>query len=81
LCLCSFTHILRAKKDLIQDLVKGKYEKFSKKEKKKETEGGNDLEIKDKAAEEEESGGYDYLLSMKLWSLTKERVESLKVLY
>jgi DNA topoisomerase-2 len=61
-------------------LVKGKYERFPKSEKKKKDDDEDENTIRDVSAEDLESDGFDYLLSMKIWSLTKERVDSLKVL-
>ncbi|KAL2266989.1 hypothetical protein VTJ83DRAFT_4266 [Remersonia thermophila] len=62
---------------LVQELRERKYEPFPPKDDKKEpgAEGEDDIE------EDEAAGGardYDYLLSMAIWSLTKERLDKLK---
>lgn len=69
----------RAKKELLAELSKAKYDKFPKKDKKKK-EQEDELVIGEATDEDEDTAGYDYLLSMKIWSLTKERVEALKVI-
>jgi DNA topoisomerase-2 len=55
----------RKRDDIVNDLEKRNYAKFF-----------NDLVVED--GNSELKGGYDYLLSMPLWSLTKERVEALE---
>ncbi|KAL1837108.1 hypothetical protein VTJ49DRAFT_4288 [Mycothermus thermophilus] len=62
---------------LVQELRERKYEPFPPKDDKKEP--GADGE--DETEEDEAAGGardYDYLLSMAIWSLTKERLDKLK---
>ena len=79
----------RPRKDIMQDLVKRKYDPLYPETKKTSSTSG-DVEI---AKEEKVEGvdldsadenlskllkGYNYLLSMKIWSLTKELVDELK---
>lgn len=71
----------RKKHELLSDLAKKGYKAFSDKKKKKDVQ---DAESDSEEIADEESPtatlekGYDYLLSMKLWSLTMERVQALK---
>lgn len=69
----------KPKADLIKELVKENFTPFPKKKKeKKEKEGKS----KTKAPVQEQTSlesDYDYLLGMKIWSLTKERVKQLQV--
>lgn len=65
----------RRKSDIIDDLKKQRFKAFSTSGKKRassEEDGENDEEDTDSSA-----AGYDYLLSMKIWSLTLERVQAL----
>lgn len=65
----------RPKADIIKELKKEGYATFSKSKspKKKEKERKEDDETK------EGTENYDYLLGMKIWCLTKERVKQLRV--
>lgn len=80
----------RPRKDIMQDLVKRKYDPIYPETKKTSSKSG-DVEIAKQ--DEKEEGvdldsadenlskllkGYNYLLSMKIWSLTKELVDELK---
>jgi DNA topoisomerase-2 len=82
----------RKKVDLLAELVAKKFDAFPKQTKKVKTAADDDDEEAENAEEEEDeedkkdaaaaerSRGYDYLLSMALWSLTMERVNKLKQL-
>lgn len=67
----------RKKTDLLQELIKRDYKPFPKTASKSAVTADNDDE---NAAEDDgaTSGGYDYLLSMQIWSLTAEKVNILK---
>lgn len=69
----------RKKKDLIAELRKLEFDPIFKKKKHVEEEDENENENDQDAGEEvsEADSGYNYLLSMPLWSLTAERVEQL----
>jgi DNA topoisomerase-2 len=67
----------RRRKDLLHDLQERGYETFTSNDKA----GGADAEEEDDDMEQSESElakGYEYLLGMKIWSLTMEKVEALK---
>ena len=59
----------RKRDDVIKDLKSKGYQPFGKESEVQEETADTDFEA---------GGNYDYLLSMPLWSLTRERVESLK---
>lgn len=64
----------KKKKDIIQDLVRNKFDQFNPKvspQDNQELDDNTDDHIDDMAS------GYDYLLSMKLWSLTEEKIMEL----
>jgi DNA topoisomerase-2 len=64
----------RKKVDIVEEMKQQRYKTFSNSTKKK------DATIDEEGDEEDESNGaagYDYLLSMKIWSLTLERVQAL----
>jgi len=70
----------RKKSELLSDLQKKGFKAFNDKKTKKDVQ---DAESDDEADEDVSpiatlEKGYDYLLSMKLWSLTMERVQALK---
>lgn len=73
----------RKKKDILQDLKKQGYKTFSVKKEKKEDDAESTEEsptsnaIVEDDATQALSSGYDYLLSMKLWNLTLEKVQEL----
>ena len=74
----------RKKADLVAQLVKDGYVAFEPAAKKKKVDGdaSDDDDGADDAAEDAKKAasarGYDYLLGLPLWSLTKEKVEQLK---
>jgi len=69
---------------ILAELDKQKYTRFPKKAKKVKKKDDEENDEKDEENDEKESdkddlaNGYDYLLSMPLWSLTLEKVEALK---
>lgn len=66
------------KADIIEELVSEGYAPFPKK--KAVTKKADDDSDDDEEEEEQgtQAGDYDYLLSMKLWSLTKEKVDAMR---
>jgi DNA topoisomerase-2 len=74
----------RKKKDLLADLRTRKYKPFPPEEKKTVAKGAKDYaEDEDMEGEEEveadqSARDYDYLLGMKIWALTWEKIEELK---
>ena len=69
----------RKKKDLLQDLDSRKFKKFYRKSEKEQprAEEASEEDEEGESGEEQRTGGYDYLLSLPLWSLTKEKVDQL----
>ncbi|CAM9234820.1 unnamed protein product [Ectocarpus fasciculatus] len=65
----------RKKNDIVEDLKQQRFKTFSNSVKKKSTD--NSEEGEDEDEDEGSAAGYDYLLSMKIWSLTLERVQAL----
>lgn len=65
----------RAKNELIQDLRKNKFDEIFPKSK---SSSENNEDSEDEEQGSNSGKGYDYLLSMPLWSLTKEKVEKLR---
>merc|ERR1719291_577173 len=71
----------RKRKDLLHDLKDRGYDLFPKDEKLKTDEDDEDTEKDDfdeSASDAELAKGYEYLLGMKIWSLTHERAEELR---
>lgn len=71
----------RKKQDILDQLVQDGYDIIlasSKKSKKQSNNDDNSGDELDETADVNLSAGYDYLLSMKIMSLTKERVEKLR---
>ncbi|KAG7397458.1 DNA topoisomerase 2-beta [Phytophthora boehmeriae] len=69
----------RKRKDLLEELIAEGYDQILPKTGKKRSDNSteaNDSDDEDNAADA--GKGYDYLLSMKIWSLTKERVDKLR---
>lgn len=68
----------RKKQELLEELIAEGYDQIAPKTKKKsDSEDSNESEEEDINVADA-SRGYDYLLSMKIWSLTKERVDNLR---
>ncbi|POM71086.1 DNA topoisomerase 2, partial [Phytophthora palmivora] len=68
----------RKKQDLLEELIAEGYDQIAPKLKKKtDNEDSNESDEEDTNIADA-SRGYDYLLSMKIWSLTKERVDKLR---
>jgi DNA topoisomerase-2 len=74
----------RKKAELLKELAAKKFTPIYKEKKKKkktvtaeEVDDGDAEESESEANESEAKSGYDYLLSMPLWSLTLEKVEAL----
>ncbi|RWA14700.1 hypothetical protein EKO27_g468 [Xylaria grammica] len=72
--------VSRKKKTVIvQELRERKYEAFVKNtEAKVKSEEDDDAETAEDASLDDDSRGYDYLLSMPIWSFTQERLDRLK---
>ncbi|KAK8805524.1 hypothetical protein WA158_002180 [Blastocystis sp. Blastoise] len=72
----------RKKKDIFKDLVEQQYDMYMPPKKQKvvgDDNNNNENETQEDIANDDEySRGYDYLLSMKLWTLTLEKVEEIK---
>ncbi|RLN49417.1 hypothetical protein BBJ28_00012663, partial [Nothophytophthora sp. Chile5] len=70
----------RKKQELLEELIAEGYDQILPKSSKKSTdeEEPNESEEDDTSSIADASRGYDYLLSMKIWSLTKERVDKLR---
>jgi DNA topoisomerase-2 len=70
----------RKKADIVEELRQKKFRPFPKVAKAKTTAEGEDAEDNDEAEEAGAASGastdYDYLLSMPIWSLTKEKVRN-----
>lgn len=65
----------RRKKELLQELVDRKYDLISKDKKDDES---SDTEEEEETSTAELALGYEYLLGMKIWSLTYEKAEDLR---
>ncbi|KAK1937919.1 DNA topoisomerase 2 [Phytophthora citrophthora] len=68
----------RKKQELLEELVAEGYDQIVPKSKKKANNDDSNESDDDETDLAGASRGYDYLLSMKIWSLTKERVDSLR---
>ena len=69
----------RKKKDLLNELQKMGFELFDKEKKAKDDEDEDDEEEEDENTSIGQlTKGYEYLMGMKLWTLTMEKVEKLK---
>jgi len=71
----------RKRTELLADLKERGYDLMPKDEKKSNSEGENDDEedsVEESASDSELAKGYEYLLGMKIWSLTFERAEELR---
>lgn len=72
----------RKRNDLLADLQERKYETFQNKDKKKDVSESSDQEDDEdeemEASEADLAKGYEYLLGMKIWSLTYEKAEALR---
>uniref|UniRef100_A0A7S1Z3I8 DNA topoisomerase 2 n=1 Tax=Ditylum brightwellii TaxID=49249 RepID=A0A7S1Z3I8_9STRA len=72
----------RKRKDLLADLKERGYDMMNKKEdKNKSNEDGNESDnesVEESASDAELAKGYDYLLGMKIWTLTYEKAEQLR---
>jgi DNA topoisomerase-2 len=68
----------RPKQALLADLQAQKYTLVTNASRRSETGGEEDEEDENEPTQGSLSKGYDYLLSMKLWSLTQEKVEDLR---
>ncbi|KAI1497308.1 DNA topoisomerase [Biscogniauxia marginata] len=73
----------KKKKVIVEELRERKYESFvksdgqkTKSEEEEDAEEGGDQEVEN--AEIDDARGYDYLLSMPIWSFTQERLDRLK---
>jgi DNA topoisomerase-2 len=69
----------RPKADLIKELVREGYTPFRKSKKDKKGKDKEKAETKEEDEDDATDRDYDYLLGMKIWSLTKERVKKLQV--
>uniref|UniRef100_M4BBA0 DNA topoisomerase 2 n=1 Tax=Hyaloperonospora arabidopsidis (strain Emoy2) TaxID=559515 RepID=M4BBA0_HYAAE len=70
----------RKKQELLEELVAEGYDQITAKSKSKKKNDSNDPSESEEDDDNlaDVSRGYDYLLSMKIWSLTKERVDKLR---
>lgn len=69
----------RKRAELLHDLSERGYDLYPKDEKKvDEDEENNDDDVEESATDAELAKGYEYLLGMKIWSLTFERAEELR---
>ena len=69
----------RKRSELLHDLKERGYDLFPKDEKKEsEEEDGDDDSVEESHSDAELAKGYEYLLGMKIWSLTFERAEELR---
>ena len=71
----------RKRSELLCDLKEREYDLFPKDEEEADTEEENDdddMVMEDTTSDAELAKGYDYLLGMKIWSLTFERAEELR---
>jgi DNA topoisomerase-2 len=69
----------RKRSDLLAELKERNYEMFAKEDKQRATDGESESDDEDtNATDAELAKGYEYLLGMKIWSLTFEKAESLR---
>lgn len=70
----------RKRKELLAELSERRYDLYPKDEKKTESEEevGDDNLVEESASDAELAKGFEYLLGMKIWSLTFERAEELR---
>lgn len=70
----------RKRTELLAELTERGYDLYPKDEKKEESdeEEGDDDSVEESATDAELAKGYEYLLGMKIWSLTFERAEELR---
>jgi len=70
----------RKRKELLHELKERGYDLFPKDEKKREEDDDDDDEssVEESASDADLAKGYEYLLGMKIWSLTHERAEELR---
>ena len=70
----------RKRTELLAELTERGYDLYPKDEKKEESddEEGDDESMEESASDAELAKGYEYLLGMKIWSLTFERAEELR---
>lgn len=70
----------RKRTELLAELTERGYDLYPKDEKKEESddEEGDDDSVEESASDAELAKGYEYLLGMKIWSLTFERAEELR---
>ena len=72
----------RKRKELLHDLKDRGYDLFPKDEKKRdddeEDDGEAEASVEESASDADLAKGYEYLLGMKIWSLTHERAEELR---
>uniref|UniRef100_H3G7M6 DNA topoisomerase 2 n=1 Tax=Phytophthora ramorum TaxID=164328 RepID=H3G7M6_PHYRM len=67
----------RKRQDLLEELISEGYDQILPKSKRKSS-NDDDSNDEDEGNVTDAGRGYDYLLSMKIWSLTKERVDKLR---
>ncbi|KAG2523814.1 hypothetical protein JM16_002302 [Phytophthora kernoviae] len=69
----------RKRQDLLEELIAEGYDQILPKASKKKSDSNTEANESDNEDNAADAGrGYDYLLSMKIWSLTKERVDKLR---
>mmetsp|Transcript_33371 Transcript_33371/g.74997 ORF Transcript_33371/g.74997 Transcript_33371/m.74997 type:complete len:1397 (+) Transcript_33371:148-4338(+) len=69
----------RKRKELLHDLKERGYDLFPKDEKKRDDEEDDDeASVEESASDADLAKGFEYLLGMKIWSLTHERAEELR---
>ncbi|CAH0478764.1 unnamed protein product [Peronospora belbahrii] len=68
----------RKKQELLEELIAQGYDQIVPKSRKKGDDEDSDESMEEENNMDDASKGYDYLLSMKIWSLTKERVDKLR---
>ncbi|EED89878.1 DNA topoisomerase [Thalassiosira pseudonana CCMP1335] len=68
----------RKRAELLADLQLRGYDLYPREVKKSETEEEDDTSVEEDASDAELAKGYEYLLGMKIWSLTFERAEELR---
>ncbi|KAF1776438.1 C-terminal associated domain of TOPRIM [Phytophthora cactorum] len=68
----------RKKQELLDELIAEGYDQIAPKTKKKTDSDDSNESEDEELSVADASRGYDYLLSMKIWSLTKERVDKLR---
>uniref|UniRef100_A0A7S3VBL7 DNA topoisomerase 2 n=1 Tax=Chaetoceros debilis TaxID=122233 RepID=A0A7S3VBL7_9STRA len=68
----------RKRTEILSELKSRGYELFSKEEKSREDSEDSEEDEDDNSSDAELSKGYEYLLGMKIWSLTHEKAEKLR---